>query len=275
MRKIVCFTIDVEPDFGGLLKEDVYHGKQDLYKLENIVKKNDIKLTAFVTGKTLEDNPEILSSFVSMKAEIECHSYSHRIGHGSKIEDIELGIKAYEKIIGDPPLGYRAPQGIITKKEALFLESKGIKFDSSIFPAFFPGRYNHLNFPDQPFRIEGSNLLEIPFSVIPKIRIPFGLSFLQLLGFSTFTLLNKIFGQPKIIVFDFHTYELGKMPSYNQLPLSARVGYFKAQRLYKNPEEVFERFVRYLLDKGYETKYMVEVYEELKYSAPYWRWVEV
>jgi hypothetical protein len=274
MKKIVCFTIDVEPDFGGLLKEDVYYGLQGLLKLENIVKKNDIKITAFVTGKTLEDNPGILSSLVSMKAEIECHSYSHRVGHGSKLEDIEQGIKTYEKLVGHLPLGYRAPQGIITKKEALFLESKDLKFDSSIFPAFFPGRFNHFYFPSRPFKIEGSNLLEIPFSVIPTIRIPFGLSYVQLLGFKIFTSLFKIFGMPNLIVFDFHTYELGKVPSYKQLPLIGRAGYFRAQRIYNNPSVVFERFVRYLSAEGYETKYMIEVYEELKNSAPHWKWVE-
>jgi peptidoglycan/xylan/chitin deacetylase (PgdA/CDA1 family) len=274
MKKTVCFTIDVEPDFGGLLEEDVYYGKDDLFKLEKIVKENKIKLTAFVTGKTLEDNPEILSRLVSMHAEIECHSYSHRVGHGSKLEDIEHGIKTYEKLVGRTPMGYRAPQGIISKKEVLFLDSKGIKFDSSIFPTYFPGRYNHLQFPLQPFKMEGANLLEIPFSVIPWIRIPFGLSYMQLLGFRTFQLLFKVFGQPNLIVFDFHTYELGKLPSYSQLPLGAKVGYFRAQKAGRNPADVFEKFVRYLLGKGYQSKYMLEVYETLCYSAPHWRWVE-
>jgi hypothetical protein len=274
MKKIVCFTIDVEPDFGGVLKKDVYYGKQDLSKLERIVKNNNIKLTAFVTGKTLEDNPEILSSLSTMRAEIECHSYSHRVDHGSKFEDIELGIKTYEKIIGHFPSGYRAPQGIITKKEVAFLDRKGIKFDSSIFPAFFPGRYNNIHFPVQPFKINGSNILEMPFSVIPKIRIPIGLSFMQLMGFNAFRFLFRIFGRPNLIIFDFHTYELSKLPSYSQLPLRHRAGYFRAQRVYKDPSDVFERFIKYVLSAGFESRYMQDVYEEYKYSAPTWRWIE-
>jgi hypothetical protein len=48
MKKNICFTIDIEPDFSGLLKKDLYFARQNLIKLENIVKKNDIKLTAFV-----------------------------------------------------------------------------------------------------------------------------------------------------------------------------------------------------------------------------------
>ena len=219
MKKTICFTIDIEPDFSGLLKKDVYYGRQNLLKLEKIVKKNDIKLTAFVTGKTLEDDPEILSSLEGMGAEIECHSYAHRVDHGSKIEDIERGIRTFEELVGRLPYGYRAPEGIITKKEALFLDSKGIKFDSSISPAFLPGRYNHLQFPVQPFKIKGSNLLELPLPVVPKIRIPFNFSFVQLLGFGTFSLLLRVFGWPNLLIFNIHPFELGRIPSYNELPL--------------------------------------------------------
>jgi polysaccharide deacetylase len=274
MKKTICFTIDVEPDFSGLLKKDVYYGRQNLLKLENIVKKNDIKLTAFVTGKTLEDDPEILSSLEGMKAEIECHSYAHRVDRGSKIDDIERGIRTFEELVGRLPYGYRAPEGIITKKEALFLDSKGIKFDSSISPAFLPGRYNHLQFPVQPFKIKGSNLLELPLPVVPKIRIPFNFSFVQLLGFGTFSLLLRVFGWPNLLIFNIHPFELGRIPSYYELPLRARAIYFRAQRIYKNPAQDFDRFVRYLSEKGYEKKYMLDVYEELKYSAPSWGWVE-
>src|SRR5437867_6505188 len=114
MKNEVCFTIDVEPDFGGLLTKDMYYGKTDLQKLESIVKKYGISLTAFATGKTLEDNPDVLRSLMNMNAEIECHSYSHHVGHESKIDDINLGIKIHEKLTVYAPLGYRAPQGIIT-----------------------------------------------------------------------------------------------------------------------------------------------------------------
>jgi hypothetical protein len=274
MKKNICFTIDIEPDFSGLLKKDLYYARQNLIKLENIVKKNDIKLTAFVTGKTLEDNPDILTSLEAMKAEIECHSYAHRVDGGSKMADMEQGIRTFERLIGRLPHGYRAPEGIITKKEALFLDSKGIKFDSSISPTLLPGRYNHLQFPIQPFKINGSDLLELPLPVVPKIRIPFNFSFMQLLGFGTFSLLLRIFGWPNLLIFNIHAFELGRIQSYDELPLGAKAIYFRSQRIYKNPAEDLDRFVRYLSEKGYEKKYMLDIYEELKYSAPSWGWVE-
>jgi peptidoglycan-N-acetylglucosamine deacetylase len=272
VKKTICFTIDVEPDFGGLLPKNEYFGKDNLPELERIVRKYNIKLTAFATGKTLEDNPDIIESLRSMKAEVEQHSYSHQIGHLSKIKDIEKGIQIHEKLVGSPPLGYRAPQGIITHEEALLLDHLGIKFDSSIFPAFFPGRFNSVGFPVIPFRVKESNLIEIPFAVVPKIRIPIGLSYMQLLGLNTFKFFFKVFGLPELIVYDFHTYELGRVPSYSRLPMLEKFIYYRAQKMYCNPANVFEDFVKYILSKDYESKYMIDVYKEIKSKVSIWKW---
>jgi hypothetical protein len=272
MKKTICFTIDVEPDFAGLLTKDQYCGKNYLYKLEDIVKKYNLKLTAFATAKTLEENSDILGMLQSMKAEIEQHSYSHQIGHLSKIKDIEKGIETHIKILGNSPIGYRSPQGIITKQEALFLEKMGIMFDASIFPTIFPGRFNRLNFPVVPFKIKESSLIEIPYGVVPKIRIPISLSYMQLLGLDTFKFFFRFFGLPDLIVYDFHTYELGKVASYSQLPRVAKLGYYRAQGMNRDPIDVLEGFVEYILSKGYEPKYMIDIYKEVESKVSIWNW---
>jgi peptidoglycan/xylan/chitin deacetylase (PgdA/CDA1 family) len=270
--RIICLTIDVEPDFGGLLPSNFYHGLSNLKKLGKIVSKYDLKLTAFVTGRTFEDNPEVLEILNSMKAEIGQHSYDHQVGHGSKISDIRKGIETHRKIVGLSPAGYRAPQGIINKDEAHFLESMNIEYDSSVFPTFFPGRFNNCHFPTNPFIIKGTKIMEIPFSVIPKIKIPFGLSYMQLLGLDAFKFLLKIFGAPSMIVFDFHTYELGKVESYFKLPLMSKIGYFRSQRMYEDPFNVFEKFIEYVLSKGYKSEYLSFLYTKFKTSAMEWEW---
>ena len=278
MKKTVCITFDVEPDFGGLLTNDVYFGKKDLPKLERIVNMYNLKLTAFVTGKTLEENPEIIDLLENMKAEIAQHSYSHRItqrndsDHDSKIKDIQKGIEVHEKIVGTRPLGYRAPLGIITQEEISFLDDIGIKYDSSVWPAFFPGRFNRLNFPVMPFAISESNLIEIPMAVIPKIRIPIALGYMQLVGIRSFKLLFAMFGLPNLVVYGFHTYQLGKVASYNELSAIPKLGYYRAQRRSTNPAQVFEDFVKYILSKGYESKYMIDIYNDVKSKVPLWEW---
>lgn len=273
MKRHICYTIDVEPDFGGLLAKDEYFGIDNLKRLSEIISYYDLKVTAFVTGKTLVEMPRTMDSLLEMKAEIEQHSYSHQIGSKVKLKDIEKGIESYEKIFGRPPNGYRAPQGIISSEEIDLLRRRCVKFDSSIFPTFFPGRFNRVGFPISPFYVGDSGIIEIPFSVVPKIRIPIGLSYMQLLGFNFFRLLFRTLGLPDLIIYDFHTYELGHVQSYRHLPLSAKAGYFRAQKLYSDPASVFELFVRYMKKRGFESIYMNDLYERVKQHVPTFNWV--
>jgi Polysaccharide deacetylase len=274
VEKAICFTVDIEPDFGGLTSQTSYYGVDNLPRLVSIVKRNNVKLTAFITGKTLEDNTGVLDILKDMDAEVEQHSYAHNVGYGQKIDDMEKGIKIHEKFFGTKPAGYRAPEGIITRQDIHALEKFGIKFDSSIFPAFFPGRFRRTNFPITPFRIRNSTLLELPFAVVPRIRIPIGLSYTQLLGFNAYKFLFSAFGLPEIIVYDFHCYELGKMPSFADLPAPLKLGYFRAQCTYKDPSQVLEAFIKYILSKGYKSKYMFDVFTELHPIAQQWDWKE-
>jgi hypothetical protein len=102
-----------------------------------------------------------------MNAEIEQHSYQHQVGHRSKSDDILKRIETHRRILWKNPIG--SPAGIITKESLQLLESPGILYGFSIFPTYFPGRFNRLRFPTSPFRIKNSSLLEIPFSVVTYI----------------------------------------------------------------------------------------------------------
>lgn len=120
--------------------------------------------------------------------------------------------------------------------------------------------------------IHGTNIMEIPFAVIPKIRIPIGLSYMQLLGFNTFKYLFKILGIPSLLVYDLHPYELGKVKSYNKLPIKTKVGYYRSQKLYSDPFVIFEKFIKYILLKGYVSEYMSKVYYDMIGKVPTWQW---
>ena len=53
------------------------------------------------------------------------------------------------------------------------------------------------------------------------------------------------------------------MPSFCDLPTPLKMGYFRAQRLYKDPAQVLEAFIKYILSKGYKSKYMFDLFTEL------------
>jgi hypothetical protein len=274
MNKKICFSIDIEPDYGGLLSDDKYEGLKDLPKLLEIVKKNELKITCFVTGKTFEDNDGLIDILKEMNAEIEQHSFSHKIDNKNWKKDIQKGFDTHVKIVGEKPIGYRAPQGIIFEEQIDFLESLGYQYDSSIFPTYFPGRFNRKHFPQKAFKIIDKKIIEIPFTVIPKIRIPFGLSYLQLFGLNSFKLFSKIFGMNEKMIFDFHSYELGKNKSYRNLPVFSKIGYFRSQKTYKDPFTVFELFVKYINENGYKSIFMKDALNEAKQNDFSWRWRE-
>ena len=96
---------------------------------------------------------------------------------------------------------------------------------------------------------------------------------MQLLGFNTFKWLFALCGLPELIVYDFHTYELGRVSSYQSLSTISKLEYYRAQKLYNDPADVFEAFVKYILSKGYEPKYLENIYRDFKSRAPPWRWV--
>ena len=120
--------------------------------------------------------------------------------------EIEKSKKVFSKYFNTNPLGYRAPQGVLKNGDIEELYKKGYKFSSSLFPSFRPGKYNNLFSPINPI-IYTNGFIEIPFSVIKKIRYTFSLSYIKLLGFQVSRLLVKIFGLPNIVVFDSHLHD--------------------------------------------------------------------
>jgi hypothetical protein len=124
-----------------------------------------------------------------------------------------------------------------------------------------------------PFKVKDSTLLEMPFSVIKSLRIPLGLSYMQNLGIGSFIRLMKLLGIPDLIIFDFHPFELVKVPSFSLLPLRSKIYYLRSQKFYKDPSLVFEEFVKFTLGRGYASKYLIDVYEEFRAKAPEWSWM--
>lgn len=50
------------------------------------------------------------------------------------------------------------------------IEDAGYTYNSSINPAFIPGKYMHLDLPRTPFMT--GNVMQIPASVSPHVRVP-------------------------------------------------------------------------------------------------------
>lgn len=266
--KTICVTLDLERDYGELLKESCYEGLAYLHTLISFLKKAHVPLTCFVQGSLFESHPREVSELANAGHELELHSYSH-LRHRWSLEEMVRGKLAYSKFMNKEPLGYRAPLGIISKSDYQMLESFGFKFDSSIFPSVRPEAYNNLKQLTVPHMLNRYDIVEFPFSVLsPLVRIPISLSYINLLGSLYYHTLKKA-NLPNFIVFNFHLQDVFLLKSSSMLPFQEFSLPYRLifKRIYLRPETkgitVLDKAFAIFKDKGYSFTKMSDVYDTI------------
>ncbi len=134
-------------------------------RILDLLKKHQIKATFFSTVVFAENAPEIIKRIVTEGHELSSHTYYH-----SRFEDehiLQSKLKL-EELSGAKVVGFRMPRMFPVKNELLAVA--GYTYNSSINPTYLPGRYNH--FKEKRTYFTKENVLQIPASVSPTIRIP-------------------------------------------------------------------------------------------------------
>lgn len=134
-------------------------------RILDVLRQNDVRATFFCTGNFAEHAPEVMQRIMDEGHEVACHG----VDHFHPVEsDVVASKRIVERITGRTVYGYRQPRMFPVSDEAI--EQAGYRYNSSLHPAFIPGRYMHLNAPRTPFYKGG--VLEIPASVTPWLRLP-------------------------------------------------------------------------------------------------------
>lgn len=258
-NKQVFFVLDLEQDYGRI---DDYSAFKNIDRMIDLFKKYDLKLTVFVTGMIIAQKPEIIEKIKrNINCEFHLHSYSHEINQTlsseEKIADLIMAKENYQKYFSRDPVGYRAPCGNITQKEIEWLKKESFLFSSSLIPTYRPGLFNNLKRGDDIFFHPGG-FLEIPFSSLPFIKVPFSLSYFQLLGWpiSSFLIRNK---KSLRTIFNFHLHNLSKLNNIKQLKMAFRLGYIRNQN---NGFKILEKFIKTMIKAGYQPGLMTELATE-------------
>jgi len=209
-------------------------------RLLSLLKKYKIKSTFFVVGKYVKKEREVFKEIVEEGHEIGNHTLSHNhrfveLGAAEKREEILETHGLIKEHLGVEPLGFRLPKYRIDADTLSILEDLGYLYDSSIIPAYHPGKFPVKNFfaPNRPYYPSrgdilkpGStgcyNVLEIPVSVSPFFRVPLGGTYNINLGLWWVRANASVFawtGKP--FVTNFHARdaldylpEIGGLPSY-------------------------------------------------------------
>jgi peptidoglycan/xylan/chitin deacetylase (PgdA/CDA1 family) len=220
-----CLTLDLEPDHAGRATFAYEAWRADrLDALMDALAEFRAPLSAFVVGRSLEQQPEGIARLRNRGVEFHLHSYSHDLAEPDSAGELDAGIRVFEAALGEAPLGYRAPEGRISDDGLKRLAERGFLFDSSVFPSAWP-HPRYLRYPRAAYRSAPSNLIEIPIATAGPARLLVTLSFIKLLGFPLYRRLIRKGRVPDPLIFDMHLHDLFVLPAYHQLPAFLKVAY--------------------------------------------------
>lgn len=167
------------------LDESLKVSADGLVRILEVLDKAKVKATFFITGNFAEGKPELVQQIKKGGHEIACHGVDH---FKPAKTDIYKSKEIVERVAGVKVVGYRQPRMFkISYKE---LKRCGYKYDSSVNPAFIPGRYNHLDTPRDLFIKE--EIVEVPTSVAGFMRVPLFWLALHLMPFGVYVKFAKM-----------------------------------------------------------------------------------
>ena len=244
MKKVVLLSFDVEefdlPREHGAeisLKEGVEVSTVGLRRIMEVLEKTGIRATFFCTGNYVKAKPELIKEIKQRGHEIACHGVDH---FRSKTTDISESKKIIEKIVGDKVAGYRQPR--MQKINYKELRRCGYRYDSSINPAFIPGRYNNFKTPRKPFEKEG--ILEIPTSVATGLRVPLFWLALHLLPVGLYVKFSKsALKKTGYFATYFHPWEFADLNGYKVVPVYIK--YNSGKKIANKLEKVIQKLKKF------------------------------
>lgn len=176
-----AFTVDLEEWFQGLTSTNPQVAQWPQFEsrieqatnlLLGILRLHQVKATFFVLGHVADHHPALIEKIATEGHEIAIHGYYHRFVHrlnpAEFAQEVLCSIQAVQEIIGQRPLGHRAPYFSINASTPWALEvlqEQGLCYDSSFFPVRsllygFPGA------PRFPYAVNGRSFIEFPLSTL-------------------------------------------------------------------------------------------------------------
>lgn len=180
-------------------------------RILDCLKDNGVKATFFCTANFVRLAPKVMRRIIDEGHEVACHGVDH---WQPKATDVEESKNTIESLLGIEVKGYRQPRMFSVSDSEI--ERMGYTYNSSLNPAFIPGRYMHLTAPRTWFMRGG--VMQIPASVTPLLRFPlFWLSLHNLPQWLYHMMVSRVVAHDGYFVTYFHPwefYELKEHPEY-------------------------------------------------------------
>jgi polysaccharide deacetylase family protein (PEP-CTERM system associated) len=153
----------------GLARESRVEASMD--RLLNLLRTHHTRATFFVLGEVAAAHPHLMRTLISEQHEVACHGDRHedvcRQSPAEFREDIRKAKAQIEGVVGQPVIGYRAPNFSIGRAQSwayAILAEEGFSYDSSLYPIHHDryGQPDGLRFPHEIWRSGSASLTEFP-----------------------------------------------------------------------------------------------------------------
>jgi hypothetical protein len=235
------FTVDVEsiPLKNGT--KDYSSIIEGIPLLLDLFKEFSVFSTFFLTSDVVENTAYMIREVAKRGHEIGCHGAEHQLlnldDRDQQFKNIERATEAIRENLHIAPIGFRAPANKVNEKTLDVLMELGYRYDSSVVPSFrILRKYYFPKAPQMPYQPSiynisekgQSSIIEIPISVLPRMKLPLVFSYMLLFGLDLFKFFLSSTDQ-SIMTFVMHTYDLFLLPDQVDASLGAKILYKKGK----------------------------------------------
>lgn len=171
MKKILLsfdteeFDVPKEHGVEFSLEDGMKASVEGTTRILDILKETGVRATFFCTGNFVMNAPQIMKRILDEGHEAACHGVDHWKPEPTDFRESKVILERETGVVAS---GYRQPRMFAVDDSEI--AAAGYIYNTSLNPAFIPGRYMHLSTPRTYFMKD--NVLQIPASVSPWMRIP-------------------------------------------------------------------------------------------------------
>ena len=211
-------------------------------RILDVLQRNGVRATFFCTGNFAEHAPEVMKRIMDEGHEVACHGVDHWRPADT---DFARSKEIVERITGRTVYGYRQPRMFPVLESEI--RRVGYRYNSSLNPAFIPGRYMHLTEPRTWFMKDG--VMQIPASVTPWLRFPlFWLSLHNLPQWLYHWLTRRTLSRDGYFVTYFHPWEFYELKEHPELKMPFIIRNHSGQQMM----ERLDSLIKMLKGSGHE-----------------------
>ena len=211
-------------------------------RILDVLQRNGVRATFFCTGNFAEHAPEVMKRIMDEGHEVACHGVDHWRPADT---DFARSKEIVERITGRTVYGYRQPRMFPVLESEI--RRVGYRYNSSLNPAFIPGRYMHLTEPRTWFMKDG--VMQIPASVTPWLRFPlFWLSLHNLPQWLYHWLTRRTLSRDGYFVTYFHPWEFYELKEHPELKMPFIIRNHSGQQMM----ERLDSLIKMLKGRGHE-----------------------